>query len=289
MTDTTTSTNTQTWRQQYTGSKPLRKAKETVYASITPKWFYITGFWSIVSILMSVPLIKVNNVVIQCALIAIQLTWWIIYLMHFSTCAKFDESILTIKFMIADYKGTHEVCKFDMDTSMLMTYIPVKKVHSRGLIEYTKGRFGVLIEYFPPTDPGDQMESHLLKIQALINRLAGDMQANFISSSRFGTQTPLLKKFEKMINDPAVSPKNVSLILSQYSTIKQSRPTPDWAFYISLGLGSHATVEDALDRLDTEVPGFLDGLQDAGITASQIISETEIVKNYIQFMVPRNL
>lgn len=288
MTDST-STNTQSWRQQYTGNKPLRKAKETVYANISLKWFYIVGCWAILSILIFLPLTVTNNIVLQCAVIAIEIMWWVLYLINFSTVEKYDESLLTLKFIVADYKGAHDVCKFDMDTSMLMTYIPIKKVHDKGLIEYTRGRFGVLIRYWPPADPGDQMESHLLAVQAIINRLAGDMQINFISSSRFGTKSPLLRKFEKMINDPSVSSKNVNLIASQYSTVKQGKTTPDWAFYISLGLGSHPTVEDAADRLNTEVPGFLDGLDDADIRAEQITSETEIVKNFIQFMVPRDL
>lgn len=283
------STNTQSWKQKYTGNKPLRKAKETVYAGISVHWFYVAGFWSIVSILLALPLVAISNVIIQCFIIALEVMWWFLFLTKFRTCEMYDESMLTLKFMMADYKGAHEVCKFDMDVSMLQTYIPVKKIHSRGLIEYTKGRFGVLIEYWPPTDPGDQMENHLLNVQAIINRLAGDMQINFISSSRFGTESPLLRKFERMISDPRTPQKNVKLIKSQYDKVKSGKTSPDWAFYIALGVGSHATVEDAYERLNTELPGFLDGLSDAGILASQITSETEIVKNFIQFMVPRDL
>jgi len=290
MTDgTTTSTNVQSWKQKYTGNKPLRKAKETVYAGISVRWFYIAGFWCLVSVVLSAPLIFISDYILQCFIVALELMWWAVFYINFRTCAKYEESLLTIKYMIADYKGVHELCKFDMDVRQLQTYIPIKNIHARGLIEYTRGRFGVLIEYFPPTDPGDQMETHLLNIQALINRLAGDMQVDFISSSRFGTKSPLLKKFEKMINDPSTPPKNIKLIKSQYDKVKSGKVAPDWAFYISLGLGSHATVADAADRLNTELPGFLDGLSDASIIASQIVSETELVKNFIQFMVPRDL
>lgn len=283
------STNTQSWKQKYTGNKPLRKAKETVYAGVSVKWFYIAGFWSIVAIALAMPLVVINSFLIQCFIVALELMWWFLFFTRFRTCEKFDESMLIAKFMVADYKGTHEVCKFDMDASMLQSYIPVKNIHPGGLIEYTRGRFGVLIEYFPPTDPGDQMESHLLNVQGIINRLAGDMQVNFISSSRFGIESPLLRKFERMINDPNTPQKNVKLIKSQYDRVKSGKVSPDWAFFISLGLGSHPTVKDAYDRLDTELPGFLDGLNDVGILASQITSESEIVKNFIQFMVPRDL
>ena len=286
---TPTSTNIQSWKQKYTSNKPLRKSKEQVYAGQNMKWFYIVGFWVLVSIGMLYPLILFSNIVFECFIIALELVWWLLYLKNFRTVEMYDETLLTIKFMLADYKGAHEVCKFDMDLSMLQTYIPIKRIHDDGLIEYTRGRFGVLIEYFPPTDPGDQMESHLLDIQAIINRLSGDMQVNFISSSRFGTKSPLLKKFERMINDPTTDKKHVKIIKSQYDKIKSGKPSPDWAFFISLGLGSHPNVEEAADRLNTEVPGFLDGLIDAGIVASQITSETDIVKNFIQFMVPRDL
>lgn len=289
MTDATApSTNVQSWKQKYTGNKPLRKAKETVYAGISMKWFYIAGFWAIISVLGATPLILFNNTIFQCFIAAVEIMWWAIFAVKFRTCEKFDETILTMKYILAEYKGKHEICKYDMDASMLMSYIPVKRIHPGGLIEYTRGRFGVLIEYVPPTDPGDQMESHLLNVQGIINRLSGDMMVEFISSSRFGTPSPLLRKLERMMSDPNTSQKNLKLIKSQYDKIKSGEVSPDWAFYISLGLGSHATVDDAADTLNTEVPGFLDGLIDAGIIADHIKSETEIVKNFIQFMVPRD-
>lgn len=282
------STNTQGWKQKYTTNKPLRKAKEQVYAGISMQWFYIFAFWCVVFLFLATPTVVVHNWVLKCLGIAVCVVWWVIYLFHFRTCEHYEESMLTIRFMFDEYKGNHEVCKFDMDLEKLQTYIPVKAIHENGLIQFTRGRFGVLIEYFPPSDPGEQMEAHLLNIQGLINRLSGDMQANFISSSRFGTQSPLLKKLERMINDPKTSKKNLKLIKSQYDKIKSGKPTPDWAFYIALGLGSHATIEDAKETLNTELPGFLDGLSDAGIVASQITDKTEIVKRYIQFMVPRD-
>lgn len=285
----TTSTNVQSWQQKYTGNRPLRKAKEQVYAGFSVKWFYIAGFWSIVSVTLLLPLIVINSFVGKCFIIALEIVWWTLFATRFRSTEKFEESSLIMKYMVAEYKGKHEVCKFDMDINELQTYIPVVAVLKDGLIQYTRGRFGVLIEYFPPTDPGEEMETHLMKVQGLINRLAGDMQVAFISSSRFGTVSPLLKKFERMINDPSTPKKNVKLIKSQYDKIKSGKASPDWAFYVSLGLGSHPNIEEAADRLNTELPGFLDGLIDAGILATPIVSETEIVKNFIQFMVPRDL
>lgn len=283
-----TSTTTQGWKQKYTGNRPLRKAKEQVYAGISVRWFYIVGFWCVISILLTIPLIAYRHWIFTCFIVSVEIAWWSVYLLYFRSCEKYDESMLTLKFFVAEMLGKHEVCKFDMDENMLNTYISVKSIYDSGLIQYTRGRFGVLIKYTPPTDPGDQMESHLIDVQGIINRLSGDMQVAFISSSRFGTQSPLLKKFERMINEPGVPKKNVRLIKSQYDKIKSGKPSPDWAFYISLGLGSHATVEDAEERLTTEVPGFLDGLDAANISAELITDKTEIVKCFLQFMVPRD-
>lgn len=285
---TETSTNPQSWKQKYTSNKPLRKTKEQVYVGISVKWFKIAIMWSFVSVLLAVPMVALHSWLWIAILVLVQTIWWGIFALFFRSCEKFDETMLTIKFMIAGLQNKHEICKFDMDLGELRTYIPVVEIFKGGLIQYTRGRFGVLIKYNPPTDPGDKMEAHLLDIQAIINRLSGDMQVTFISSSRFGMKSPILRKLEKMILDGARPKKHIIIIKSIYDKIVGGKTTPDWAFYVSLGLGSHATVEEAMEMLVSEVPGFIDGLENAHLNPVLVTDRMEIIKTFIQFMVPRD-
>jgi hypothetical protein len=288
---TSTSSNPQTagWQQHYTKNKPIRKTKETAYAGISVKWFYVTGFWAIVSLCMAVPLYLVSDVVLQSFLIALNIAWWGIYLAYFRTCDLYDKSILVLKFMFDEYSGLHQIYKFDMDVKTLQSHFPIVGVLEDGLIRFTQDRYGVLINYIPLQVTEEDTERHLMSIQSIINRMSGDMMVKFIGSSRFGTPSPLLKKIEKKMNNPKTSKKDYNLLLSIHDKVKTGDLTPDWDFNIFLGFGKCDTVDDAKEMLLTELPGFMDGLENAGILAEQIIDRDEIVKSYKQFLIPRDL
>jgi hypothetical protein len=286
-----TTSQTQGWTQKYTKNKPLRKAKETVYAGISVKWFYIIFFWAFVSILAACPLFLFHNIIVQSLNIALILGWWAIYLMYFRTCEHYEESMTILKFMLEEYLGHHQVTKFSLEVETLQSYIPIVDVLPGGLVRFTLNRYGKLIRYWPLPDPGDDvaMEKHLMNVQAIFNRLSGDMMACFIGSSRFGTASPLLKKIEKKLNNPKTPKQNLALWKSQYDKLKTGKVTPDWAFYAFLGLGTHETPEKAQEMLLNELPNFMDGFENAGILAEEIRDKNELVKSYIQFMVPRDL
>lgn len=291
MSTETNSTNVQAWTQKYTKQKPLRKAKETIYANITLKWCAILTVWAVVSVIMLFPIFRTNDWIVESFFEALILAWWGIYIIYFRTCEMFDTTLLKITFIIDEYLGNHSVTKFDMEVETLQAYVPIVDIVDKILIRFTKNRYGVLIQYWPLSEPGDNiaMERHLQAVQAIFNRLSGDMMINLIGSSRFGTPSPLLKKIEKKLNDPKTNKKNFAIWKSQYDLLKSGKVTPDWEFNAFLGLGTCATVDEAQEKLLTELPGIMDGFDDAGILAETISGKDELVKRYIQFMIPRDL
>jgi hypothetical protein len=283
------STSPQNWQQKYTKNKPLRKAKETVYAGISVKWFYITGFFAIVSVFAAFPILIIHNTVFQCFNIALIAFWWVIYGVYFRTTECYDETMLILRFIFDEYLGKHQVCKFDIPLAELQSFIPIVAVLANGLIKFTKNKYGVLIDVDWHNTADEEMERHLISIQAIINRLSGDMMIKFIASSRFGTPSPLLKKMEKKMSDPNTCKTDFKLFMSQYERIKNGRVTPDWDFKLFLGLGTCTTLKEAEDRLLDELSGIMDALEDMKVPANVIVDRNEIAKHYIQFMIPRDL
>jgi hypothetical protein len=280
-----TSTNPQSWQQKYTKNKPLRKAKETVYAGISVTWFYITGFFAVLTVLAAFPLIIVHNLIFQSFIIALIVVLWVIYAIYFRTTEHYHETMLKIRFIIDEYLGKHQICKFAIPLEELQTWIPIVNVLSKGLIQFTQKKYGLLINVGWGNVTDEEMERHLIQIQSIINRLSGDMMIKFIASSRFGTPSPLLKKLEKKMNNPKINKADFNILLSQYIRIKKGKVTPDWDFKVFLGLGTCESIEAAQEKMIEELPGILDVLPNAEV----ITDRNEIAKQYIQFMVPRDL
>jgi hypothetical protein len=279
------STTPQNWQQKYTKNKPLRKAKETVYAGISVTWFYIVGVFAIITVLATFPLIFIHNIIFQCLIVSLIVVLWAVYLIYFRTSELYYETMLKVRFILDEYMGKHQICKFDMPLEELQTYIPIINVLQNGVIQFTQKRYGILINIGWQNITDEEMERHLINIQSIINRLSGDMMIKFIASSRFGTPSPLLKKLERKMNDPQTAKADFNLLLSQYDRIKNGKVTPDWDFKVFLGLGTCESIDAAQEKLMEELPGIMDVLPNAEV----IMNRNEIAKQYIQFMVPRDL
>lgn len=281
------STNPQKGFSSFDGPTTIRKVKETAYAGISIKWFAIVGVWAFISLVGFLPLILVHNWIFKCFIISLQLLWWGIYIKELRTVELFDAALLKVLFVFDEYSGLHQVYKYELSVKSLQNHFPIVDVLVNGLIQFTKKRYGILVKYIPPEVTEEDWEIHLVNIQSIINRLSGNMMVKFISSSRFGTQPIVLKKLQKKINSNGLSKNMVKVLVSIYEKIQNKEKTaPDWAYYIFLSFGECGTVEDAKEKLLTELPGFMDGLENAGIKAEMMTNRNQIIKEYRQFCVP---
>jgi hypothetical protein len=318
------STNPQGATQTFTPPKNvLREPKEKIYGDISAKWFIITGCWCVLSLVFGLPIIIIQKSLLQNMFIAAFVVWWVVYFLNIRTVEMYDETVLTIKFFIAGLMGKHTVCVLDMDLETLQSYIPIVKIHDKGLIEFTQHRFGVIIDYISTVDPEMDLESHYVEIGSIHDRLVAGMLLKWIALSKFGTPALIMKKLEKQMRDPKTTKKQFEFFESQYKEIKKGKITPDWEFTAFLGLGtfegSHENtnfigrvfvkiknlfkrlfkvnpdidtrtpLQRAQDKMEEELPGFLDGLIEAKMIAYQVTDNQEIIKKYIRHMVPRDI
>lgn len=234
----------------------------------------------------------------------------------------FDETWLTIKFILEEYMEFHQVYKWDIDLATLQTYIPIVKIHAGGLIEFTRNRFALLVDFVPTTNPEMDLESHYLNIQAIHNRLVKGMTLKWISLSKFGAPAMILNKLEKQMKNPKTTKKEFALIESQYKKIKKGKITPDWEFTAFLGLGefegpheyttfvgrifirirnrflkifkvreetdTRTPLERARERMENELPTLLEGMADAQMRIDLLTEKEVIVKKLIKHLIPRD-
>jgi hypothetical protein len=281
------STNPQKGFSSFDGPTTIRKVKENAYAGISLKWFAILAVWAFVSLFAFLPVILIENWIFRCFIIAFEIAWWVFYISHLRTVELFDAACIKVIFMFDEYSGLHKVYKYFLSVKALQHYFPIVEVFKDGLIEFTYKRYGILLKYIPPEVSEEEWEMHLLNIQAVINRLSGNMMVKFISSSRFGTEPPILKKIQKKLNSNTLSKNQHKILNSVFNRIKnRERVSPDWAYYIFLSFGKCETLEDAQEKILTELPGFLDGLENAGIQVEQIKNRDKVITEYRQFCIP---
>jgi len=89
------------------------------------------------------------------------------------------------------------------------------------------------------------------------------------------------------MNKENTSPKIYEYLHSLYEMIENKKQENiEWSFFIFFGLGKFDNRQDAQDQMDSEYPGLVDSLNEAGITVLKLTDRIEIAKEYRQMVLP---
>lgn len=283
------STSNQTGLSSYSVNAPktLRKVKDKAYGGATLKSFGVAAGWVAVSVLFLIPLAFFESYIVECFVIALLIAWWAVYVKFVSTESKLEESILFLKFFFDKYSGLHTIAKYDIELSFLEDVFPLVNIHTGGLIEFKNKTFGILIKFFPERVNEEDVETHGMHMQEVIDGLAGDTSIKFIASSRHDIRKPILERLLSAMNQKHVNSKVYEYLHSLYEMIEKKENTSiDWSFFVFFGLGKFSNLQDAQDQMDSEYPGLVNSLKEAGITVSKLMDRVEIAKEYRQMVLP---
>jgi len=283
------STNNQSGLSFYSTNAPktLRKVKDKAYGGATLKSFGVAVGWVIVSVVLIAPLALFESYVAECFVIALLIAWWAVYVKFVSTESKLEESILFLKFFFDRYSGLHTIAKYDMKISFLEDVFPLVNIHTGGLIEFKDKTFGILIKFFPERVNEEDIESFGMKMPEVIDGLAGDTSIKFIASSKHDLRKPILDRLLEAMNKKNTSPKIYEYLHSLYEMIENKKQENiEWSFFVFFGLGKFDNLQDAQDQMDSEYPGLVDSLNEAGITVLKLTDRIEIAKEYRQMVLP---
>lgn len=284
------STNSQTGLSSYSVNAPkvIRKVKDKGYGGATLKNFIAAVVWVIGSLFILLPLALFESWVIECFVIAVLIMWWVAYAKWLSTETKLEETVLFFKFFFDKYSGLHTIARYDTDVKFLEDVFPLVNIHEEGLIEFKDGSYGLLIKYCPERVNEEDVELHGMGMQEVIDGLTGETSLNFISTSKYNMRKPILDKILETMNKKNINPKLYAYNLSIYDMIKNKKKnTIDWDFLIFFGLGKFNNLQDARDQMDSEYPGLVDSLTDAGLKQiSKLTDRVQIAKEYRQMVFP---
>lgn len=284
------STSSQTGLSTYSANAPktLRKVKDKAYGGATLKSFGFAVAWVVVSVIAIIPLAFFESYIVEGLVIAVLVMWWAAYLKWISTESKLEETTMFLKFFFDKYSGLHTIAKYDTKVSFLEDVFPLVNIHEGGLIEFKDKTYGLLIKYTPERVNDEDVETHGMQMQEVIDGLTGDTSIKFISSSKYNVRKPILERLLSAMNQKNINPKVYEYLHSLYTMIeKKEKATIDWDFYIFFGLGKFSTLQDAIDQMDSEYPGLVDSLTDAGIkTIFKLTDRVEIAKEYRRMVLP---
>lgn len=284
-----TSTSPQTGLSTYSANAPktLRKIKDKAYGGVTLKSFGMAVIWVFVSTVFILPLAFFESWVVECFVIAILIAWWALYVKFVATENRLEESFLFLKFFFDKYSGLHTIAKYDMKISFLEDVFPLVNIHTGGLIEFKNKTFGILIKFFPERVNEEDIETFGMKMQEVIDGLAGDTTIKFIASSKHDIRKPILDRLLEAMNRKNTSPKIYEYLHSLYEMIENKKQENiEWSFFIFFGLGKFDNLQDAQDQMDSEYPGLVDSLKESGITVSKLADRVAIAKEYRQMVLP---
>jgi hypothetical protein len=283
------STSNQTGLSSYSSNAPktIRKVKDKAYGGISLRSFGVATAWVAVSVVFLVPLAFFESSLVECFIIALLIAWWALYVKFISTESKLEESLLFLKFFFDKYSGLHTIAKYDTSVKFLEDVFPLVDIHEGGLIEFKNKTYGILIKFFPERVNEEDVETHGMRMQEVIDGLAGDTSIKFIASSKHNIRKPILDRLLAAMNKKNVNPKIYEYNHSIYQMIENKKKnTIDWSFYIFFGLGKFDNLQDAIDQMDSEYPGLVDSLKDSEIKVLKITDRVEIAKEYRQMVLP---
>jgi len=284
------STSSQTGLSVYSANAPkvIRKVKDKAYGGATLKSFGVVVGWVVVSVFIVLPLAFFESTIVECLVAAVLIGWWGLYYKYASTESKLEESILFLKFFFDGYSGLHTIARYDTDLKFLEDVFPLKNIHEDGLIQFLDNHYGLLIKFVPPQVQDEDEDAHGLRMQEVIDGLAGNTSIKFIATSKQTLRKPLLEKLLKMMNKRGVNKKVYEYLYSIYEMIRD-KDTKDieWTFCAFFGLGVYDDLQDAIDQMDSEYPGLVDSLTDAGMKQiSKLTDRMKIAQEYRQMALP---
>lgn len=257
--------------------------------NISYKWITVFTIWVSATIIMAAPLSLFNcslvTKAVACALIII---WWSIYFKWFRTAGVVDRTILVIKFLLRSSTGQTTIAKYNVPPEFLQAIVPVRQVHSGGIVEFTGKQYGQLFRLDPPRISEDDLASHIMRIEHVVNSLHGELMIKTIVCSRSNASQGLQDDLVRA-TDGKTDAQKEHLYQLYHEVAGNTVDVIDWQFYLFVGIGQHESVEHAQITLQSQLPGLLKYFNRAGNHCVPIRDVGEVALVYRQLFVQNKI
>lgn len=262
-------------------SKSYSRMKQTKYKGVNLKTWTVFGVWVIISLIILYPFTMFEtSKTTKLFMCAVLVLFWAGYMIYGRNSSVIERSIIHFKFIFRSFKGETDIAKYVQDNRFLEKFLPIKKVHSDGFIEYLNGTWGVMLKIRATRIPGDELFFHLEGIRHLHDGLYDKIYVTIISSTVLKHDNQLIDELVSLSKNTHSVPKKEHLVDLHKMIVETNQSYKGHEISIVINLGPHSTIESANIARDGFVPGHLDALTQCNCTGHRVTSSDDVYKEY---------
>lgn len=203
-------------------------------------------------------------------------------------------------FFVADIRGKHVINAYSEQLHVLEKIIPIKAIHTSGIIEFQADRsgflswlkqlvglevkkyneFGILLETFPPRIADEFRDLHEAKLEKVVNGLPVNTLYESIACSVQEPKKPVLQYLLELQKTSGGKASD-QLLADMYLKISQDEDKIiSWRYFAFISLGEQKSVEAARIQYGAVVPGLLRSMSAASLHPVVLTDEQDIINAY---------
>ena len=201
---------------------------------------------------------------------------------HFaSTDEKVNFNKDRVVFLIAGSRGKHVINTFASSVEDLEKFIPIKKIHEKGIIEYSGSEYGIVIETFPNRISDESREQHEKKLEKLVNGIPANTPFKTLSCSVLEPKKPVLNFLLELSSKAGdFKPKNRHLTDMYLKISGDDSKVISWKYYAFLSLGKQKNLDQAKIQYGAVTPGLIKNMKAASLRPRILTENREILDSY---------
>ena len=204
-----------------------------------------------------------------------------IWYKFFSTDEKVQYNKDRVIFFISDKKGNHVINTFASSAEDLEKFIPIKRIHTGGIIEYSGNEYGLVIETFPNRISDESREQHEKKLEKLVNGIPANTPFKTLSCSVLEPKKPVLNFLLELSSKAGdFKPKNKHLTDMYLKISGDDSKVISWKYYAFLSLGKQKNLDQAKVQYGAAVPGLIKNMKAASLRPRILTENREILDSY---------
>lgn len=194
-------------------------------------------------------------------------------------------SWLAYQFLMRGLRGQNVVAKYTSTATFMKSIVPIIEFHDAGVIEFSGNKYGILLKVDPDRVSDDEIEKHINRVRSLTDSLHGELMLKSYVVSLPTTVRPVEKGLVKLLNEQGRTKQEQDHLYSLYNqALENTSPVIQWRFYIFIGIGTHANLQDAYIAKQQYFPGLIDKLTKAGMHIIPVINKKELGQIYRQLI-----
>lgn len=197
------------------------------------------------------------------------------------TNAVMNRSWLWYQYFLRSLRGQTIIPKYKVSAAFMQSVVPIKEFHPGGLIEFSGGKYGMILKADPSRISDDDLENHLNRVRALTDSLHGGLSLKSFVVSMSDSGRIAERGMLKLLNERGRSKAEQDHLYSLYSESVENRvPVIQWKFYLGLYFGRYTNLQEAEISKAQYFPGAVDRMNKAGMHVIPVTDPVELGRTF---------